>query len=102
MTTTGQAPPDGPFTTEAQARHSPLARAVHTDFDPLQAPALRHDHLLAVLTATGVTLGAFDARIVAWLARTWEATTIAVLAGLITRANHAGKTTTTCPHHRTT
>ncbi|WP_322750960.1 MULTISPECIES: hypothetical protein [unclassified Frankia] len=44
---------------------------------------------------TGVTLGAFDARIVAWLAHTWEATTVAVLAGLITRAHHAGRTAST-------
>ena len=84
--------PDGPFTTEAEARHSPFVRRHHALPDLHLAPGLRHDHLLRAITAADVTLGAFDARIVAWLARTWEATTIAVLAGLITRAHHAGKT----------
>jgi hypothetical protein len=86
------APPDGPFTTETEARHSLLAHGVHTDADPTLAPGLRHDHLLRAVAAAGVTLGAFDARIVAWLARTWEATTVAVFAGLITRAHLAGRT----------
>ena len=36
-----------------------------------------------------VTLGAFDARILAWLAG-WEPETCAVVAGLVTRANAAG------------
>ncbi|WP_239310091.1 hypothetical protein [Frankia sp. Cj3] len=84
-------PPDGPFTTEAEARHSPLARRVHTDFDPRPAPSLRHDGLLRAIAAADVTLGAFDARIVAWLARSWEATTVAVVAGVITRAHLAGR-----------
>ncbi|MBL7489132.1 hypothetical protein I6A60_40915 [Frankia sp. AgB1.9] len=100
MTTTPQAPPDGPFTTEAEAHQSLLAR--RPDTDPHLPPAARHDHLLQAVTDAGVTLGAFDARIVAWLTHTWEATTTAVFAGLITRAHHAGKTTTATahPHHR--
>ena len=85
-------PPDGPFTTEAEARHSPLARRVHTDFDPRLAPGLRHDGLLRAIAAADVTLGTFDAQIVAWLAHAWEATTVAVFAGVITRAHLAGRT----------
>ncbi|WP_239395996.1 hypothetical protein [Frankia sp. CiP3] len=84
--------PDGPFTSEVEAHHSPFVRRLHALPDLRLAPGLRHDHLLRAITAADVTLGAFDARIVAWLARTWEATTVAVLAGLITRAHHAGKT----------
>jgi hypothetical protein len=38
---------------------------------------------------TNVTVGAFDARILAWLAG-WEPETCAVLAGLVTRAYAAG------------
>jgi hypothetical protein len=37
----------------------------------------------------GVSIGAFDARILAWLAG-WEPETCAVLVGLITRAHAAG------------
>ncbi len=72
----------GPFTTEAEAR--PVRDRAH-------AARIRHDHLLQAVAAAGVTLGAFDAEIVAWLAHTWEPTTVAVFAGLITRAHTAGK-----------
>lgn len=40
---------------------------------------------------TGVAIGAFDARILAWLAG-WEPQTCAVMAGLVTRAYAAGLT----------
>lgn len=40
----------------------------------------------------GVTLGAFDAKILAWLAN-YEPETCAVVTGLITRANTAGLAT---------
>jgi len=36
-------------------------------------------------------LGVYDRRIVAWLAD-WEPSTLTVIAGLITRAHEAGKT----------
>jgi hypothetical protein len=39
-----------------------------------------------------VTLGAYDARILAWLAN-YEPETCAVISGLITRANDAGLAT---------
>jgi hypothetical protein len=46
--------------------------------------------LLDVLLAAGVELGAWDQRIVAWLAG-FEPSTCAVIAGMIIRAHEAGK-----------
>ncbi|HUY45622.1 MAG TPA: hypothetical protein VMV92_07835 [Streptosporangiaceae bacterium] len=48
-------------------------------------------YLRDVCERAGVTLGAFDARILAWLAG-WEPETCAVLVGLVTRAHAAGLT----------
>jgi hypothetical protein len=47
--------------------------------------------LCEALAAAGVDLGAFDHQVVTWLAG-WEAQTVAVVAGWITRAHQAGKT----------
>lgn len=76
----------GPYATAADARCLPVAR------DPALSRQIRHDHLTRAVAEAGVTLGAFDAEIVAWLARTWEPETVAVLAGLVTRAHAAGRT----------
>ncbi len=46
-------------------------------------------HLLAACELAEVNLGAFDARILTWLAK-WEPETCAVVAGLITRASSSG------------
>jgi hypothetical protein len=48
--------------------------------------------LLDALLGTDVALGAYDRRIVEWLAQ-WEPATCAVVAGLITRAHAAGQDT---------
>jgi hypothetical protein len=84
MTTT-----DGPYQTEAQARQRPEVRAI---YDAVQADRRRgvmaegsHRLLEEACTAASVELGAYDRRILAWLAG-WEPQTCAVIAGLITRA----------------
>lgn len=80
----------GPFETEAGARTSPAVRAVYDAFD--RAPGVGkmavHNHrmLCEALSAAGVGLGAYDHRILLWLAG-WEPQTCAVVAGLIARAH---------------
>lgn len=77
----------GPFETERQAH----AAAVEAG-GPLQpgwsilVEAQRRNVLLAACAGAGVELGAYDARILAWLAR-WEDSTVAVVAGLVSRAH---------------
>jgi hypothetical protein len=75
-------PAAGPFETERQALDWPAVRAVDAVFE--MTP-----HNLAMLTdactAAGVELGAYDRRILGWLAG-WEPTTCAVVAGIIARA----------------
>jgi hypothetical protein len=44
-----------------------------------------HQLLCEALAVAGIELGAYDHRIVAWLAG-WEPATVAVIAGWITRA----------------
>jgi hypothetical protein len=77
----------GPYETEAQARE-----AVRAIYDAAQAPARRgvmaernHKLLEDACRAARITVGAYDHRILTWLAR-WEPQTCAVIAGLITRA----------------
>lgn len=69
------ATPLGPFETEQQARMAALAAP-----DPM---------LIRACEAAGVTLGAYDERILAWLSG-WELSTCAVVAGLVARAYAAG------------
>jgi hypothetical protein len=90
----------GPFETERQARDMPAARdtpavrAVYTAFEasPGQGriqppnPAM----LRAACEGADVELGAYDLRILAWLAG-WEPQVCAVVAGLITRARSHGE-----------
>jgi hypothetical protein len=81
----------GPYETEADTRA--VTRAVYDAFgaDPgpgkMTAPVLRM--LLDAVGAAGVQVGAYDVRILEWLAG-WEPSTCAVIAGLITRA-YAGQ-----------
>lgn len=83
----------GPFETEREARELPAVRAVYAAFDrdPGAGRMAPHIHrmLSEACTAAGVQLGAYDRRILAWLAG-WEPQTCAVIAGLISRANLAG------------
>jgi hypothetical protein len=46
--------------------------------------------LLDACADAGVAVGAYDSRIVAWLTH-WEDPTVAVIAGLISRAYAAGR-----------
>jgi hypothetical protein len=76
----------GPYETVREAREAaqPLPE------DPHQWPAANEHQLRTAIGAAGVTLGVYDEAIVRWLAG-WEPSTIAVIAGLITRAHEAGK-----------
>ena len=77
----------GPFETEAQARaavahvyaaaHATTRRGVMTEGS--------HKLLCEALTAAGVEPGAYDHRIITWLAES-EPQACAVIAGIITRA----------------
>jgi len=88
--------PAGPYETEAQARETPAVQAVYEAFDaaPRQGGMDEPNHrlLCEALTAAGVELGAYDHRIVRWLAG-WEPETCAVIAGLVSRAHAAGAAT---------
>ena len=79
----------GPFETESEVRHTAAVQAVYEAFRAapgtgrMQAP--NHRMLEEACEAAGVGLGAYDHRILLWLAG-WEPTTCAVVAGLIIRA----------------
>jgi hypothetical protein len=72
----------GPFETEYEAR----ASVEHILSSPTEAMTDGNHRLLEdACRAAGVELGAWDHRILVWLAK-WEPSTVAVVAGLITRA----------------
>jgi hypothetical protein len=79
----------GPYDTERQARETPAARAVYEAFsaDPGAGKMAPHNlrMLLDAIQDAGVHIGAYDVRILEWLAG-YEPATCAVIAGLITRA----------------
>jgi hypothetical protein len=77
----------GPYETEAQARE-----AVRAIYEAAHATSRRgvmaegnHKLLEDACRVAGVQLGAYDHRILTWLAG-WEPQTCAVVAGLISRA----------------
>lgn len=79
----------GPFETEAQARQLPAVRAV---FDGMHEASRRgvpgtgcRELLAAACAGAGVELGAYDRRILDWLAG-YEPQACAVIAGIVTRA----------------
>ncbi|HUK73793.1 MAG TPA: hypothetical protein VLW50_34460 [Streptosporangiaceae bacterium] len=82
----------GPFETEQQARELPAVRAVHEACAAAPGVGRMAPHNKQMLedacTDAGVAAGAYDRRILAWLAG-WEPQTCAVIAGLITRAHAA-------------
>ena len=84
----------GPFETERQALGTPAVRAVYTTFEAAPGPGRMQPPNLAMLRAAcerpDVELGAYDLRILAWLAG-WEPQVCAVVAGLITRAGSHGE-----------
>lgn len=79
----------GPYGTEAEARAAALAAAgpPRPGWSILNE-AQRHNMLLAACEAAGLELGDYDHRILGWLTG-WEDGTVAVIAGLITRAHAA-------------
>ena len=82
----------GPYESERKAAASPAARAAHEAFGTGRGPgmtAANHRALCSAISAAGVDLGAWDHRIVMWLS-SFEPSTVAVVAGLITRARAAG------------
>ena len=86
--------PNGPYESEQQARadvaevHEQARRSVR----PGALADANHARLLEACQRADVTLGAFDAKILAWLAN-YEPETCAVITGLINRANAAGLAT---------
>lgn len=91
-------PTFGPYQTERDTYDSPLHRAWMTQpVDPgdvaaqrARSHALMLRHLLETCKAAGVELGAYDERILTWLAG-YEASTMQVFIGLISRAYAAGR-----------
>lgn len=83
----------GPFETQREALDLPAVKAIFEAFraDPGVGKMAAHTHqlLMAACTAAGVSLGAYDRRVLAWLSG-FEPQTAAVIAGLIARANDAG------------
>jgi hypothetical protein len=76
----------GPYDTERQAADA----ASHILNSPPEAWRNGCHRLMEdACTAAGIRLGAYDHRILLWLAE-WEPSTCAVIAGLITRAHNAG------------
>lgn len=79
----------GPYETDRQAAADPAVRAVYEAFAATPGAGkmtpLNERMLTAACEAAGVELGAYDRRIVTWLAG-WEPQVCAVIAGLITRA----------------
>ncbi len=78
----------GPFETEADARHASLWETRGRDAG-MDMDAANMADLAAGLS--GVELGAYDKRIIAWLVG-YEPATVAVVCGLISRAREAGAT----------
>ena len=81
--------PIPPLETEQQASELPGVRAVYAAFGANPGPGKMTPHnlrmLLDAVGAAGVKVGAYDVRILEWLAG-FEPATCAVVAGLITRA----------------
>lgn len=83
-----------PVETAQQASDLPAVRAI---YEAMHASSRRGTGdelnlrlLTGACTAVGVTPGAYDRRILEWLAE-WEPETYAVIAGLITRAAEGRK-----------
>ena len=79
---------NGPYETERQARAAAHAAVPPLPGHSILAAGQNHELLCRSLEAAGVALGAYDHRIVSWLAG-WEDAICAVVAGLIGRAHAA-------------
>ena len=83
----------GPFETERDARKAAIGQGGPAEPDwSILSPGQRYKLLLNACADAGVFLGAYDHRIIEWLAG-WEDATVAVVAGLIARAHAAGQDT---------
>jgi hypothetical protein len=81
---------DGPFETDRDAHAAALAAGGPARPGWSILSEAQNRQLLAdVCGRAGVVLGAYDERILSWLAG-WEDATCAVIAGLISRAHAAG------------
>ena len=82
-------PDDGPYETSDQVRQLPAVRTVYDVMHAALGRGAGQDDCEKLVTGAcekaQVTLGAYDARIIRWLAN-WEPETCAVIAGLIARA----------------
>ena len=86
---------NGPYETQREALDLPAVQAVYEAFRADPGVGRMAPHSLRMLeeacAAAGVGLGAYDRRVLAWLAG-WEPQVCAVIAGLISRAHDAGAT----------
>jgi hypothetical protein len=84
----------GPFESEQQALGTPAVREIYAAFRARPGQGGMHPGSLAMLRAAcegaDVELGAYDLRILSWLAG-WEPQICAVIAGLVTRASIGGE-----------
>jgi hypothetical protein len=84
----------GPYETSDEVRRLPAVRAVYDTMHVAPGRGAGKDECERLLRdaceEAGVTLGAYDARIIRWLAN-WDPETCAVVAGWVTRAFEAGK-----------
>lgn len=79
----------GPYEHEVEARREPMPTAVGAESVAVTRNWLRLTALLEACERSGVELGAFDRRILSWLAG-YEAETVQVVVGLVERAYEAG------------
>lgn len=85
--------PVGPFETEDQALADPAVRAIYEQMRRSRDYRMQDGSAAMILQAceqAGVSLGAYDARIVRWIAG-FEPQAAAALAGIIDRAGLAGR-----------
>jgi hypothetical protein len=81
----------GPFETESEARDAALAEVQPRPGWSILSSGQNFELLTDACDRAGVVLGAYDRRILGWLAG-FEDSTCAVVAGLIDRAAEAGAT----------
>jgi hypothetical protein len=81
----------GPYETERDARDAALAEVRPRPGWSILSAEQNRELLADTCDRAGVALGAYDRRILEWLAG-FEDSACAVVAGLITRAHAAGRT----------
>jgi|SRR5579875_3080380 len=93
----------GPLETLRQARDVPAVRATYDAAHASPRRGVLGERNAAMLDeacrAAGIRRGAWDYRILAWLAG-WEPETCVVVAGLIQRAHQAGRDAANADHAR--